>query len=233
MTCWCPGCLTVSPCWAFKPSLVIRYQSTYVQGSRQKPCWRGCEGRKVVTCIGGLPWAEGSPPSQLPLALVEPICQPRAAIFHSVQFSCSVVSNFLWLHELQHTRLPCPSPTPRAYSSSRPYWWCHPTISPSVIPFSSCLHSFPASGSFPMNQFFTSGDQSIGISPSASVLPMNIQDWFTLWWTGWISLQSKALSRLWYSPTPQFKSIDSLVLSFLYSPTLTSIHDHRKNHSLD
>ena len=149
----------------------------------------------------------------------------------SVQFSCSVVSNFLWLHELQHTGLPCPSPTPRAYSSSRPYWWCHPTISSSVIPFSSCLHSFPASGSFPVSQFFTSGDQSIGISPSASVLPMNIQDWFPLGWTGWISLQSGDSQDS--SPTPQFKSIDSLVLSFLYSPTLTSIHDHRKNHSLD
>ena len=111
--------------------------------------------------------------------------------------------------------------------------WCHPTISSSVFPFSSCLHSFPASGSFPMSQFFASGDQSIGISPSASVLPMNIQDWFTLRWTGWITLQSKGLSRLWYSPTPQFKSINSSVLSFLYSPTLTSIHDHRKNHSLD
>ena len=90
---------------------------------------------------------------------------------------------------LQHARLPCPSPTPRVYSNSCPLsWWCHPTISSSVIPFSSCLQSFPASGSFPMHQFFSSSGQSIGVSASASVLPMNIQDWFLLGWTGWISL---------------------------------------------
>ena len=107
----------------------------------------------------------------------------------SVQFSRAVVSDSLWPHGLQHARLPCPSPTPRAYSnSSWLSWWCHPTISPSVIPFSFCLQSFPASRSFPMNQFFASGGQSIGVSPTASVLPMNIQDWFRLGWTGWISL---------------------------------------------
>ena len=127
----------------------------------------------------------------------------------SVQFSYSVVSTYLRPHELQHARLPCPSPTPRAYSNSCPLnQWCHPTISSSVIPFSSCLQSFPASGSFPMSQFFTSGGQSIGASASASVLPMNIQDWFPLGWTGWISLQSKGLSRIF------FRSINSLVLSF-------------------
>ena len=142
-----PGALalTVSPCWAFKPSLVIRYQSTYVQGSRQRPCWRSCEGRKAVACTGGLPWAEGSPPSQLPLALVEPICQPGAAIYHSVQFSCSVVSNSLWLHGMQHTGLPCPSPTPRAYSSSRPWasdaiQLSHPLSSPSPPAFTLSQH---------------------------------------------------------------------------------------------
>ena len=106
--------------------------------------------------------------------------------------------------------------------------WCHPTISFSVVPFSSCLQSFPASGSFQMGQFFQSGGQSIGVSASISVLPLNIQNWFPLGWTGWISLQSKGLST-----TPQFKSINSLVLSFLYSPTLTSIHDYWKNHSLN
>ena len=115
----------------------------------------------------------------------------------SVQCSRSVVSNFLRAHGLQHARLPCPSPTPRAYSNSCPLnRWCHPTISSSVVPFSSCLKSFPASGSFPVSQFFTSGGHSIGISVSASDLPMNIQGSFPLGWTSWISLQSKGLSRV-------------------------------------
>ena len=120
----------------------------------------------------------------------------------SVQFSSSVISGSLWPQELQHARLPCPSPTPRACSNSCSLsQWCHPTISSSVIPFSFCLQSFPVSGSFPMSQFFTSGDQSIGVS--ASVLPMNIQDWFPLGWTGWISLQSKGLSRVFSNTTVQ------------------------------
>ena len=115
--------------------------------------------------------------------------------FSSVQFSRSVVSDSLQPHGLQHMRPPCPSKTPRVYSNSCPLsWWCHPTISSSVIPFFSCLQSFPASGSFLLSQFFTSGGQSIGVS--ASVFPMNIQDWFLLGWTGWISLQSKGLSRV-------------------------------------
>ena len=105
--------------------------------------------------------------------------------------------NSLWPHRVQHARRPCTSPTPRAWSNSCPLTqWCHPTISSSVVPFPSCLQSFPASGSFPMSQFFTSGGQSIGASVSASVLPMNIQDWFPLGWTGWISLQSKGVSSL-------------------------------------
>ena len=104
------------------------------------------------------------------------------------------MSDSLWPHGLQLARLPCPSPTPGAYSNSCPLsWWCHPTISSSVIPFSFCLQSFPASGFFPMSQFFASGGQSIGASVSGSVLLMNIQDWFPLGWTGWISLQSKSL----------------------------------------
>ena len=104
----------------------------------------------------------------------------------------SVVSSSLQLHGQQHARLPCPSPIPGAYSNSCPAsQWCHPTISSSVVPFSSCPQSFPASGSFPMRQFFASGGQSIGVSASTSVLPMNILDWFPLGWTGWISLQSK------------------------------------------
>ena len=110
------------------------------------------------------------------------------------QFSHSVVSHSLRPHGLQHARLPCPSPTPRVYPTSSPLSkWCHPTIPSSVVPFSSCHQSFPASGSFPMSQFFTSGGQSIGVSASKSVLPMNTQDWFPLEWTGCISLQSKRL----------------------------------------
>ena len=116
--------------------------------------------------------------------------------FNSVQFSHSVTSDSLQPHGLQHTRLPCPSPTPRAYSNSCPLsQWCHPTISFSVIPFSSSLQLFPASGSFPMSQFFASGGQSIGVSASASVLPMNIQDLSPLGWTGWISLLFKGLLK--------------------------------------
>ena len=150
-----------------------------------------------------------------------------------LQFSRSVVSNSLWPHGQQHARLPCPSPTSGAYPNSCPSSrWCHPTISSSVIPFSSCLQSFSASGSFQMSQFFALGGQSIGVSASASVFPMNIQDWFPLGLTGWISLQSKGLSKQ-SSPMPQFISSNSLVLSFLYSPTLTSIHDYWENHSFD
>ena len=113
------------------------------------------------------------------------------------QFSHSVISDSLWPHGLQHARPPCSSPTPGVYLNSCPSSrWCHPTISSSVIPFSSRPQSFPASGSFQINQFFTWGGQSIGVSASASVLPMNIQDWSPLGWTGWISLQSKGLSRV-------------------------------------
>ena len=122
---------------------------------------------------------------------------------HLVQFSCSVMSNSLRPHGLQHARLPCPSPTPGAYSNSCPLSrWCHPTISSSVIPFSSWPQSFPALESFPMNQFFASGEQRIGVSASTSVLPMNIQDWY-LRWIGWISLQSKGLSRVFSNTTVQ------------------------------
>ena len=122
----------------------------------------------------------------------------------SVQFSHSVMSDSLQPHGLQHSRLPCPSPTPGAYSNSCPLsWWCHSTTSSSVFPFSSCLQSFPASGSFPLSQFFTSGGQSIGVSASVSVLPKNIQDWFPLGWTGWISLKSKGLSRVSSNTTVQ------------------------------
>ena len=121
----------------------------------------------------------------------------------SFQFSHSVVSYSLQPHGLQHTRPPCPSPTPGAYSNSCPLsQWCHPTIS-SIVPFSSCPQSFPASGSFQMSQLLAWGGQSIRVSASTSVLPMNIQDWFPLGWTGWISLQSKGLSRLFSNTTVQ------------------------------
>ena len=130
-------------------------------------------------------------------------------------------------HRLHYARLPCPSPTPVVYSNSCPSsQWIHPTISSFVVPF-SCPQSFPASGSFQMNQFFTSGSQSVGVS----VLPMNTQDWSPLGWTGLISLQSKGSQES--SPTPQFKSINYSAFSFLHNPTLTSTHDHWKNHSLD
>ena len=122
----------------------------------------------------------------------------------SIQFSHPVVSDFLWPHGLQNTSLPCPSPILRACSNSCPSsWCCHPTISSSVIPFSSCLQSFPASGSLQLSQFFTSGSRSIRVSASASVLPMNIQDRFPLGWTGWISLQSKGLSGVFLNITVQ------------------------------
>ena len=120
------------------------------------------------------------------------------------KFSCSVVSDSLWPHGLHYARLPCPSPTPGACSNScLSSWWCHPIVSSSVVPFSSCLQSFPASGSFPVSQFFISDGQSIAVSASASVLPMNIQDWFSLGWTGWICSLSKGLSRVFSNTTVQ------------------------------
>ena len=131
-----------------------------------------------------------------------------------VQFSHSVISESLWLHGLQQARLPCPLPTTGACSNSCPSSrWCHPTISSYVAPFSSCLHSFPASGSLPMSQFFTSGGQSNGASASTSVLPMNVQDWFPLGLTGWISLQSKGLSRVSSNTTVQIHQFFGAQLS--------------------
>ena len=140
----------------------------------------------------------------------------------SVQFRRSVMSDSLRPHGLQHARPPCPSPTPRAYSNSCPLsWWCHPTISSSVIPFSPCLQYFPASGSFQMSQFFSADGQSIGVSVSASVLPMNSQDWFSLGSFGRSFRRSLVGSPCYprdsqaSSPTPEFKSINSSALSFL------------------
>ena len=143
-------------------------------------------GVQMSQCEAGLPSNLTSEPSQ----------------FSSV--SRSVVSDSLRPHELQHTRPPCPSPTPGVHPNPCPLsQWCHPTISFSVVPFSSCPQSFPASGSFQMSQLFASGGLSIGVSASASVLPMNIQDWSPLGWTGWISLQSKGLSRVFSNTTVQ------------------------------
>ena len=145
----------------------------------------------------------------LPLFLYSPQCTLMRQNFSeiicrvSVQFIMSVVSDFLLTHESQHAKPPCPSPTPKVYPNPHASsWWCHPAISSSVILFSSCPQSFPASGSFPMSQLFTAGGQSIGVSASASVLPMNTQDW-SLGWTGWIFLQSKELSRVFSNNTVQ------------------------------
>ena len=155
---------------------------------------------------------------------------PLVHAFSSVQFSHSVLSDSLRPHESQHTRPPCPTPTsgvhPDSCASSP---WCHPAISSSVVPFSSCPQSLPISGSFPVSQLFALGGQSIGVSASASVLPMNTQDWFPLGWTGWISLQSKGLTRVFSNTTVQ----NHQFFSFLYGPTLTSTHDYWENHSFD
>ena len=132
----------------------------------------------------------------------------------SVQYSHSVVSDYLRPHEPQHARPPCPSPTPGVHPNPCPLnQWCHPTISSSVFPFSSCPQSFPVSGSFPMSQLFSSGGQSIGVLVSASVLPINTQDWSPLRWTGWISLQSKGLSRVFSNTTVQKHQFFSIQLS--------------------
>ena len=129
----------------------------------------------------------------------------REDMFPLIQFSSVAqlcLTDSLRPHELQHTRHPCPSPTPRVYPNSCPLsWWCHPTISSSIVPFSSRLQSFPASGSFQMSQLFASGGQNIGVS--ASVIPMNTRDWSPLGWTGWISLQSKGQSRVFFNTTVQ------------------------------
>ena len=172
--------------------------------------------------LGKIPWRRKWPPT--PVLLPGKFHEQRSLVGYSpqgckesdttkrlstdtkedVQFSCSVVSDSLWPHGLHHPRLPCPSLTSGAYSNSCPLSrWCHPTTSSSVTPFSSHLQSFPASGDFPVSQFFASGGQSIGVSASTSVFPMNIQDWFPLGLTGLISLQSKGLSRVFSNTTVQ------------------------------
>ena len=144
-----------------------------------------------------------SPHIFLPLHVLNTTSSLHFYCFHP-QSSHSVMCDSLWPHWLQHARSPCPLPTRGVYSNSCPLsWWCHPAISSSVTPFSSCHQSLPASGSFPMSQFFISGGQTTGVPASASVLPMNIQDWFPLGWTGWISLLSKGLSRVFSNTTVQ------------------------------
>ena len=148
------------------------------------------------------------------------------------QFSRSVVSDSLRPHESQHARPPSPSPTPGVHTDSRPSsQWCHPAISSSVVPFSSSPQALPTSESFPMIQLFTWGGQSTGVSALASFLPKKSQGWSPLEWTGWITCSPRDSQDS--SPTPQFKNTNSSALRFLHSPTLTSIHDHWKNHSLD
>jgi len=177
---------------------------------------------------------DSSSDSCLPLSHHSPSSlSPPPGLFWSRfnQFSRSAVSDSFRPHGLQHARPPCPSPTPGVYSNSYPLSrWCHPTILSSIVPF-SCLQSFPASGSFQMSQFFASGGQSIGVSASASVLPMNIQDWFPLGWTGWIFLQSKGLSRVFSNTTVQKHQFFGTQL--FYCSALTSIHDYWKNHGFD
>ena len=146
-------------------------------------------------------------------------------------FSHQVVSNSLQPHGLQHANPPFPSPSPGVCWSSCPLsQWCHPSISSSVALFYFCLQYFPASGSFPMSQLFSTGGQSMRASASASVLPMNIQDWFLLGLTGLISYPRDSEES---SPAPQFKSMNSLMLCFFYGPALTSVHDYWKDHCLD
>ena len=169
--------------------------------NEQDVCSGGSEGRRQIPELV-MKWKPAS------LALV------GCGVFSSVQFSCSVVSDSLRHHKPQHARPPCPSPTPRVHPNPCPLnWWCHPGILSPVIPFFSCPQSFLASGSFQMSQLFTSGGQSIGVSASASVLPMNTQDWFPLGWTGWLSLQSRGLARVFSDITVQKHQFFSAQLS--------------------
>ena len=166
------------------------------------------------------------------MILILSIVLESRLLISSVQFSHSVVSDSLRPHESEHARPPCPSSTPRRHSDSRPLsQWCHPAISSSVAPFSCCPQFLPASESFPVNQLFTWGGQSTGDSALASSFQRNPRG--DLLQNGLVGSPYSPRDSLESSPTPQFKSINSSALSFLQSPTLTSIHDHRKNHSLD
>ena len=170
----------------------------------------GALGHEVGALMNGISALRKETPRA---SLTPPLCKwtvrrcclwIRKQAFSSDQFSCSVVSDSLWSHGPQNARALCPSPTPRVYwNSSSLSKWCHPTILSSIIPFSSCLQSFPATESFQMSQLFVSGGQNIGVSALVSVLPMNTQDWSPLGWTGWIFLQSNGLSRVFSNTTVQ------------------------------
>ena len=184
------------------------------------------ESQRWGSLVGAVYEVAQSRTWQKQLSSSSSIANDEKVAFSWVHFSHSVVSNSSLPHGLQNTRLPCPSPTPAVCSNSHSSsLWCHPTISSSVDTFSSCFQSFPASGSFPMSQFFSSGGQSFGVSASASVLPMSIQDWFPLGWTGWISLQSKGLSRD-FSSTTVWKHQFLQCSAFFMIPILTFIHDY-------
>ena len=174
-----------------------------------------------------------NPPASVTLFSYNPGAKGQdKAVSQSVHFSHTIVSDSLQPHGQQHARPPYPTPTSGSCSNLCPSGrWCHPTISSYVIPFSSCLQFFSASGSFLMSQFFEQGGQSTGTSASLSILPMNIQDWFLKGWLVWSPCSPRDSQES--SPTPWFKSINSSVLSFLYGTTLTTIHDYWKNHSFD
>ena len=199
----------------------------------------GAQKNKVWHCFHCFPiyfpWSDGNTDQLKPyFTHTRPNWNTSISIKHSssVHFSRSVLSDSLWPCESQHARPPCPSPTPGVHSDSLPSsQWCHPAISSSVVPFSSCPQSLPAFESFPMSQLFAWGGQSTGVSALASVLPKKSQGWSPSQWTGRISLQSKGLSRVFSNTTVQ--SINTSVLSFLHNPTLASIHDPWKNSSLD
>ena len=196
---------------------LLSWYLVYLCSSPVELCFPLCESQLVLGVLIFLPF---HPPTQMPATYVHQL----------VQFSCSVVSDSLRPHELQHTRPPCPSPTPGVHpNSSALSRWCHLAISSSVVPFSSWPLSLPASGSFPMSQLFTRGGQSTGVSASASFQRTPRTDLQN----GLVGSPCSPRDSQESSPTPQFKSISSLALSFLHSLTLTSIHDHWKNHSLD
>ena len=189
-----------------KVGLKLNIQKTKIMASGPITSWQ-IDGETVETVSDFIFWVPKS--LQMVIAVMKlkdsyPLEGNLWPTFSSVQFSRSVVSDSLRPHELQHTRPPCPSPTPRVHSNSRPsIWWCHPAISSSVVPFSSCLQSLPSSESSPMSQLFAWGGQSTGVSALASFLPKDTQDWSHLGWTGWISLQFKGLSRVFSNTTVQ------------------------------
>ena len=185
--------------------------------SKKTMLWKCCT--RYPGKSGSLSSGHRTGKGQFSFQLQRKVLPKNVQTISSVQFSHSVVSVSLWPYEPQQTRLPCPSPTPRVHSNSCPLSrWCHPTVSSSAVPFSSCTQSFPTSGSFQMSQLVTSGGQSIRVSASTSVVPMNTQDWSPLEWIGWISLQSKGLSRVFSNTTvPKAWTFVGKVMSLLFN----------------